>query len=45
MVGEQSCLFASDPFEDKMEQGGHLGIWGVGYQTLELVFVSGDHGQ
>lgn len=26
MVGEQSCLFASDPFESKMGEGGHLGI-------------------
>lgn len=37
MVGEQRGLFASDPFESKMGEGGHLGIWGVGHQTLELV--------
>lgn len=37
-----SVVFASDPLESKMREGGHLGIWGVGHQTIELVFVSGD---
>lgn len=37
MMGEQCCLFASDLFESKMGEGGHLGIRGVGHQTLELV--------